>query len=320
MNKCVVSVVIVSYNTSDMTVACLNSVMRETVENKYEIIVFDNSSSDDSVSAIREAFGDAITLLTSDINVGFAVGNNLAAERATGDYILLLNPDTVVLDSAIDRLVDFAKAHSEAGIWGGRTLFGNGSLNPASCWSKQTLRSLILQAVGLTSLFRKSSYFNLEGIGGWNREGERHVDIVSGCFLLITRSLWHDLGGFRKEFFMYGEEADLCLRAKKLGAKPLVTSVATIIHYGGASEKVRADKMVRLLKAKMLLIQFHFSVVSRQVGSYLLYLWPLSRYLAHNFLARFGFVSSKEPLKVWYEVLTRKSEWFVSIDGSSDSK
>lgn len=305
------SIIVVSYNTRDMTLACLRSVFRETRDTTFELTVLDNASGDGSADAIRAEFGDRLRLMASAENLGFAAGNNRAAENARGEYLLLLNPDTVVLDGAIDRLIEFARKHPQAGIWGGRTLFGDGSLNPASCWSRQTLRSLLFQAAGLSSLFRRSSFFNPEGMGGWNREGIRAVDIVSGCFLLIRRDLWEALGGFRDIFFMYGEEADLCLRARALGARPMVTSAATIIHHGGASEKARAGKLVRLLRAKTLLIRFHFPAAGRWVGARLLYLWPLSRYFAHSVLAALGRPTSGEARRVWAEVLRKKREWFA---------
>lgn len=304
------SIIVVSYNTCDMTLACLRSVFGETRDTAFELIVLDNASADGSAQAIQAEFGDRIKFVAAAENLGFAAGNNRAIENAGGAYLLLLNPDTVVLDGAIDRLFEFARKQPDAGIWGGRTLFGDGSLNPASCWSRQTLPSLIFQALGLTSLFRRSSFFNPEGMGGWNREGIRAVDIVSGCFLLIRLDLWHALGGFRDIFFMYGEEADLCLRARALGARPMVTSAATIIHHGGASEKVRAGKLVRLLRAKTLLIRFHFPAAGKRLGAHLLYLWPLSRYFAHSMLAALGYSTSGEARKVWAEVLRQKDEWF----------
>jgi len=310
MSKPALSILVVSYNTRDMTLACLHSVFRET-RTAFELIVLDNASDDGSAEAVRAEFGDRVELISSAQNLGFAAGNNRAAEIACGEYLLLLNPDTVVLDGAIDRLIEFARKRPQTGIWGGRTLFADGSLNPASCWSRQTLRSLLFQAAGLSSLFRRSSFFNPEGMGGWNREGIREVDIVSGCFLLIRRELWEALGGFRDVFFMYGEEADLCLRARALGARPTVTSAATIIHHGGASEKARAGKLVRLLRAKTLLIRFHFPVVGRWAGARLLYLWPASRYWAHSILAALGRYASGDARKEWAEVLRHKHEWFA---------
>ncbi len=308
----ILSIIVISYNTREMTLECLRSVFRETKNSEFELIVLDNASADGSVVAIREEFGNKVTLIPSIENLGFAAGNNLAAINAKGHYLLLLNPDTVVINSAIDRLIEFANANPASGIWGGRTLFGDGTLNPASCWSRQSVWSLLCQALGLTSLFRRSIIFNPEGIGGWDRGGEREVDIVSGCFLLVKRGLWEPLGGFREEFFMYGEEADLCLRAQALGAKPIVTSTATIIHYGGASEKIRVDKLVRLLNAKKLLIQIHFSFWSKRLGFHLLFLWPLSRYAFHSVLSAFGRSSSREAATIWGEVLSRKAEWYMS--------
>ena len=313
MNNPTLSIIVISYNTRQMTLECLRSVFRETKKTGFELIVLDNASADGSAAAIEEEFGNRVRLIASPANLGFAGGNNRATEVAQGEFLLLLNPDTVVLDGAIDSLLEFARAHPEAGIWGGRTLFADGSLNPASCWSRQTLWSLFCQAIGFSSLFRRSSLFNPEGMGGWNREGVREVDIVSGCFLLLKRDLWQKLGGFREIFFMYGEEADLCLRAHKLGARPMVTSAATIIHYGGASEKIRADKLVRLLKAKMLLICEHFPPWSRRLGCRLLALWPISRYLAHAILSGVGLVAS-DRYAVWQQVKSRMSEWAIYPD------
>jgi hypothetical protein len=251
-----------------------------------------------------------VRLIGSSQNLGFAAANNRAADIANGDYLLLLNPDTIVLNGAIDSLFAFAKKYPSSGIWGGRTLFKDGSLNPSSCWGRQTVWSLFCQAVGLSVVFKHTRMFNPEGMGEWNREGVREVDIVSGCFLMIRRELWTALGGFREEFFMYGEEADLCLRAHSLGARPLVTSEATIIHYGGASERVLAEKLVRLLKAKALLIDMHFSPALRQMSRWLLFLWPVRRYCIHAVLASAGRRASVDARDAWLEAIRRFRDWW----------
>ena len=304
------SILVVSYNTKKMTLECLASVFEQTRLTTFELIVWDNASSDGSPEAIAEAYGSRVRFVKSDENLGFAAANNRAAEIATGDYLLLLNPDTIILDGAIDALAAFADQFPQCGIWGGRTLFKDGSLNPSSCWGRQTLWSLFCQATGLSVLFKHTSVFNPEGMGGWNREGVRAVDIVSGCFFMITSELWAALGGFREEFFMYGEEADLCLRAKKLGAAPRVTSDATIVHYGGASERVFADKLVRLLKAKILLINMHLPPVARQIGRYLLFLWPVRRYCLHAVLAAGGRRASNDARNAWLDAVRRYREWW----------
>lgn len=309
VNDVLLSIVIVSYNTRALTIECLRSVFQQTKKTSFEVIVLDNGSTDGTIRAIEAEFKGKVKLLRSEENLGFAAGTNKAVHATHGELLLLLNPDTVVLDHAIDKVVSFSIEKCDYGVWGGRTVFSDGSLNPASCWSRQTLWSLIMQATGLSSIFKSFTIFNPEGLGGWDREGIREVDIVSGCFLLIRRDLWDRLGGFREMFFMYGEEADLCLRARLLGARPIITSESTIIHYGGASDTIRADKLVRLLKAKMSLIRMHFPKHQQAMGCWLLSLWPKSRKMVHAILSVFGFSSSQQKYEVWKLVVLRKKEW-----------
>ena len=105
--------------------------------------------------------------------------------------------------------------------------------------------------VSAALVFPSSAIFNSESYGGWQRDTVRHVDIVTGCLFLIKRETWLRLGGFSPNFFMYGEEADLCLRALAQGCRPMVTPVATIVHHGGASEATRAGKVIKLFTAKV---------------------------------------------------------------------
>lgn len=269
----------------------------------YELIVLDNQSVDGSADAIAAEFPEVL-LVPSMENYGFAKGNNIAAEHARGEYLLLLNPDTIVLDGAIDRLVSFATTAPRARIWGGRTLYGDRSLNPGSCWRRMSLWNILCRTSGLTGVFPKSSLFNSEAYGGWDRTTERDVDIVCGCFLLIRREDWKVLGGFDTTFFMYGEEADLCLRADDvLGASPRICPEATIIHYGGASEKVQSDKMVRLLRAKTELINRHILWLLRPTARLLFRYWPFTRQL------NFRFRGHRDGYRVWREIWLRRAQW-----------
>jgi GT2 family glycosyltransferase len=304
-----VSILIVSHNTRAMTLAALDAVECAAKHLRYELIVVDNASRDGSPAAIAgHASGPRLWALAE--NIGFARATNLAAAQACGEYLLLLNPDTVALDGAIDELVAFARRTPEAGIWGGRTLFADGALNPSSCWGRMTLWNLVCRASGLTGLFPHSEICNAEAYGGWPRDTEREVDIVSGCFLLISRRRWRELGGFDAAFFMYGEDADLCLRARRAGARPRVTPGATIIHHGGASEPTRAAKMVKLLAAKALLIEREFAGPSRPLALLLLALWPASRALALTLAGRVaGRGEFAASAAVWREVWTRRGEW-----------
>lgn len=308
------TIIVVSYNTRAMTLACLESVVRETRATSYELLVVDNASKDGSAAAIAAHPGPH-RLIALDQNVGFARANNLAARMARGRHILLLNPDTEVRDGAIDKLMHFAAAQPQARIWGGRTIFADGRLNPASAWGRMTPWRLLCRATGLTGVFPRSSLFNGEAYGAWNRDRERDVDIVSGCFLLIERALWQTLDGFHPAYFMYGEDSDLCLRAARHGARPRITPEATIVHHGGASETVRADKMVRLLTAKASLIRHHFPRATVALGLALQAGWPLSRTLALHLMARL--TRSERHAKraaEWAEIWQRRREWLTGYD------
>jgi GT2 family glycosyltransferase len=294
-----------------MTLACLRSVYEQTKNISFELIVVDNDSKDGSAQAVKAQFPNCI-LVASKENLGFARANNLAALQTKGKYLLLLNPDTVVLDGAIEKLHAFARENPVNLVYGGRTLYGDHSLNPTSCWRRPTLWSLFCYAMGLTSMFRKSALFNPESYGNWQRDSVREVDIVTGCFLMIQKKLWNYLGGFDQQFFMYGEDADLCLRAFAKGARPIITPEATIIHYCGASETVRADKMVRLFRAKEQLVRVHWSPFIRHIGLALLRFSVLSRTVACHILTIFMPNRQNKNAESWKEIWQRRKEWQTS--------
>lgn len=280
-----VSILVVSYNTCALTRAAIESVVRETQSVRFEIIVVDNASHDGSAAMLRN-HPDVSRLIALKDNIGFARANNLAAEYAQGRYVLLLNPDTVVLDGAIDRLVAFADCNKQALIWGGQTQFEDGTLNPTSVWRHLSPWSLLCRITGLTAIFPASELFNPEAYGAWPRDRVRQVDIVSGCFFMMPSTVWTALGGFDPVYFMYGEEADLCLRAKRIGAQPLFTPDAKIIHYGGKSEATRSGKMIKLLSALATLIGRHWPYPMNEAGQKMLLAWPLTRWIALSAASR----------------------------------
>ena len=304
----VFSVVIISYNTRELTLACLASLKAQT-SLPHDIIVVDNASSDGSAIAIKARYPD-ITVIKSQENLGFALAHDLAVPEAKSDFLVFLNPDTVVLEGALDRLFEFAKERPEAGIWGGNTVFADHSLNPTACYAKMSVWSIACRLLGLNGICRKSSLFNPEFFGGWDHGTERQVDIVTGCLLMIRRDLWNRLGGFDTAFSLYGEDADLCLRAIEIGAKPRVTPKAEIIHYGGASQKIPADKIIRVYRAKLALIARHFAEGHRDFGQFLFRLIPLSRSISYRLLYSLpGGDCFEDKARTWTEVWARRAEW-----------
>jgi GT2 family glycosyltransferase len=302
-----ISIIVVSYNTREMTLACLRSIGEQTRDTPYELIVVDNDSSDGSAEAIAAELPD-VQLIRLAQNIGFARANNLAADRARGERLLLLNPDTVVIDRAIDRLVAFADARPGAKIWGGRTLFGDRTLNPTSCWGRMTVWNLFCRATGLTALFPRSEFFNSETYGDWQRDSVREVDIVTGCLLLIAKRLWDELDGFRSHYFMYGEEADLCLRASAKGASPALTPEATIIHHGSASDS--GSKAVSVAAARVTLIREHWAPVERRLGIALSWASALTHHVGYSLAAMvLSRPSIKAQADLHREVWLERSRW-----------
>ena len=305
----VVSIIIVSYNTRELTLACLRSLAEQT-KIRHEVILVDNASHDGSAAAVIDEF-PGVHVIESDANLGFARANNAAADVGTAEFLLLLNPDTVVLNGAVDRLIAFARSRPENRIWGGRTVFADGRLNPSSCWRRPGTWTAFCRATALDQLFAQNAVLNSEAYGGWQRDTERSVDIVSGCFFLIERELWDALGGFDPTFVMYGEEADLCLRAVPHGARPVITPTAEIVHLGGASERVRSDRLVRLLSAKVTLARRHASSVARPISIALVRAWPLSRVIGARAAAALAPTNERRRSRAeWRSIWERRSLWW----------
>lgn len=302
-----VSVLMVSYNTRALTLACLSSLRAAARGLALEIVVVDNASADGSAQAIRDAHPD-VALIAAGENLGFGRATNLAARAARAPFLLLLNPDTLVREGCVARLLAFAAEHPEAGIVGGRTFFPDGRLNPTSCWGRPTPWSLFCMGLGLSSLLRRNRVFDPESLGPWERDTMREVDVVTGCLFFVRRELWERLGGFDERFFMYAEDADLCLRARAAGSRVLLCPQAEIVHVGGASEPVRADKLVRLFRAKAQLFEKHWSPGAARFGVAMLDLWALTRSAAHFLASRFS-PARRAAWLAWRDVWRRRAEW-----------
>lgn len=259
-----IAILIVSYNSAAHLGDCLTSVFREGRRLALEVIVVDNDSADDSAGLIRREF-PAVTLLTPGRNLGFAAGVNLAARHATAEYLLLLNPDTVLLAGALEALLQFARRAPHHGLYGARTLRSDGNVEPSSCWGLPTLWSLTMFASGLSSLARRHRLFDPESLGSWPRDTVREVGVISGCCLLVAHRAWVQLGGLDERFFMYGEDADFAMRARAAGYRPILCPEARLIHEVGQSS-TRARKLLLLFQGKATLVRTHWRGLRRVLG------------------------------------------------------
>ena len=303
------TVIMISYNTRDLTLAALRTLYATTRRTRFHTVVWDNDSKDGSVEAIAAEFPQ-VELIASKENLGFARANNVVAERAATEWLLLLNPDTECHEGAVDNLMDFSRAHPQAGITGGRTVFPDGRLNIASCWRRMTLWSLFCASVGLTAAFPKSTLFNPEAMPDWKRDSVREVDIIVGCLLMIRRQLWNELGGFDLRYFMYGEEADLCARARERGYRPMITPDAEIMHIVGAASASLARKRIPLTKARVTLMRDHWPAWQVPLGAALFWFSVAQRRLAAgalNILKPGEKSTSRKAL--WDDMWQSRNDW-----------
>ncbi len=264
-----VAILIVTYNSEDQIEACLRSVQAQRRAVTQQIVVVDNDSKDGTVALIRAKFPDVL-LVTPGANLGFAKGVNLAARHADAEYLLLLNPDTEVTDHAIDVVVEFARRHPQYGLYGGRTLKPNGSLEPSSCWGLPSLWSMGLFAFGITTLAPRNRWLDPESLGGWARDTVREVGVITGCFLLAHREVWQRLGGLDERYFMYGEDTDLSLRAWQAGYRPVICPDAKVIHEVGQSSSTPLHKAFLLYRGKASYVRARWTGLSRWIGLTLL--------------------------------------------------
>lgn len=301
-----VSILIVAYECRDALGECLRSIEPAKGEVAVEIVVCDNASTDGTVELLRSEFPD-VRLVALPENVGFARGVNRAAELASGEYLLLLNPDTVLHeDGGLERLLAFARGHPEHGLYGGRTLWPDGSLCPGSVWGAPSLWSHACFAFLLSSAFRGSRVFDPDSLGRWRRDSVRRVGVVTGCLLLVTREDWEALGGFDERFFMYGEDVDLSLRAARAGRPPVLVPAIEITHTVGVSSESRPGRKTLVMKGKATVARKHSG--------------PVRRTLALG-LMRLG-VGIRALLRIdpWPEVWRARSEWLAGYPPASEPR
>ena len=304
-----VDIILVSYNTAEYTVRAIESIFEQTKITDVNLIVVDNDSSDNSVELIKDKFPE-IELIETGANLGFAGGVNVGAKSGQAEYVLLLNPDTVILDGAIDKLVKFATSHPKSGVWGGVTLNNDLSLNPNNARARISFKTLLFSATGLSKIFRNSCYFNYDNYGCWDRLSERDVDVITGCFFLTPRSLWESLEGLDETFFMYAEEADYCIRAIEKGYQPRVTPEARIIHHGGVSEANLSGKMIKLLKGKAHFIKKHEPSWKQPIYKGLLLAHVFNKYLSSG-LAALLKKDAKAVHGEWKEIFKQRQAWLA---------
>ena len=253
------SVIIVNYNVQYFLDQCLKSVFRSGKDLHMEVIVVDNNSVDGSQEMICEKYPQ-VQLIANQENAGFSKANNQAIRISRGKYILLLNPDTVVEDDTLTRVVRFMDEHPDAGGLGVRMLDGQGQFLPESKRGLPTPAVAFYKIFGLSKLFPRSKTFGKYHLGYLDPEKTHEVEILSGAFMLLRKETLEKTGYLDEEFFMYGEDIDLSYRITQAGYKNYYFPETRIIHYKGESTKKSSVNYVLVFyNAMIIFARKHFS-------------------------------------------------------------
>jgi O-antigen biosynthesis protein len=251
------SIIIVNYNVKYFLEHCLISVLAACKNISSEIWVVDNASTDDSVSMVQQKFL-SVKLIANTKNVGFAKANNQALAQATGQYILYLNPDTILPEDSLIKCLNYLQKNPKVGALGAKLIDGKGVFLPESKRGFPSPSAAFFKISGLSSIFSKSKFFNKYHAGYLSTHTTNEVDVLVGCFMIMPAALAKKLGGFSEDYFMYGEDIDLSYMVQKAGYTNVYFADTTVIHYKGESTKKGSLNYVKLFyKAMIIFAQKH---------------------------------------------------------------
>lgn len=231
------SIVILCWNDQKVVAECLRTIYATTHSIDFEIIISDNGSTDKSAEFVRETYPQ-VRVIENGRNLRFAKGNNVGIRASCGEYVLILNPDTIMREGTLETMIRFADEHPEAGAFACRVLNPDGSYQ-VSARPFASLRGEWIAGLYLRGLGRLGRWFVSDTYPGWQGETERNVDWVMGCFILVRANLLKQIGGFDERFFYYYEDMDLCRRIWESGNRIIYTPSASIIHLKGQSTSLR---------------------------------------------------------------------------------
>jgi len=283
------SVIIVNYNVEYFLEQCLNSVYKALKLVQGEVFVVDNNSIDGSVEMVKQKFPQ-VHLISNTVNTGFSVANNQAIKQAKGEYILLLNPDTIVEEDTFKQVIDFMDKHPEAGGLGVKMIDGKGIFLPESKRGLPTPEVAFYKIFGLSKLFPKSKKFGKYHLSYLSNDDIHQIDVLSGAFMLMRKQTLDKIGLLDEAFFMYGEDIDLSYRIILGGYKNYYYPKTRIIHYKGESTKKSSVNYVFVFyNAMIIFAQKHFSQKNAKLFSFLINLaiyFRASIALFHRFIKK----------------------------------
>ena len=253
------SVIIVNYNVKYFLEQCLYSVQKACAKMNAEIIVADNNSTDGSRDFLEPLF-PRVNFIWNSSNEGFAKANNRALAAAKGEYILFLNPDTLVPEDCFEKGMDFLRSNDRAGAMGIKMIDGSGNFLKESKRAFPSPLTSLYKLSGLSMLFPRSKTFAKYHLGHLDENENQEIDVLAGAFMMIPGKILKEIGNFDERFFMYGEDVDLSFRIQKAGYKNYYFAGSNIIHFKGESTKRGSLNYVRLFyQAMNLFVKKHYS-------------------------------------------------------------
>ncbi len=251
------SVIVVTHNSEESIARCIESIPQSARDSSYEVIVVDNHSRDRTLEVARRY--EFAAIVQNDSNLGFATACNMGARKATGEYLLFLNPDAYLLNDAIDSIADCELEIGGNAIIGGRVISPDGKVT-RNIRGFPSLLNVLSESFFLYKLFPLSKKFGSYYYTNVNHTEAANVDAVEGSFILIPRMIFEKLGGFDEDYFLYSEDTDLCYRAKKNLIPVVYFPGATAVHSGqGAAGKVSRRYILSMHLGQLKFIRRHFS-------------------------------------------------------------
>ncbi len=253
------SIIIVNYNVKYFLEKCLNSTLAACKNIDAEIFVVDNNSSDGSKEFFFDKFS-SVKFIWNKENVGFAKANNIALRQCSGEYILFLNPDTIVPEDCLEKCLAFCKTKKNIGALGVHMVDGKGNFLKESKRAFPGLATAFYKLIGLADLFPTSKTFAKYYLGDLDEHTTNEVDVLAGAFMLHPKKVLDEVGSFDEQFFMYGEDVDLSYRIQKAGYKNYYFAETTIIHFKGESTKAGDLNYVKHFYGAMaIFVKKHYS-------------------------------------------------------------
>jgi GT2 family glycosyltransferase len=310
------TVVIVSYNVSYFLEQCLHSVLKAAGRLSCEVIVVDNNSVDGSVALVRQKF-PSVKLIVNKDNVGFSKANNQAIRESSGEYVLLLNPDTLVEEDTFAKTVAFMNEHPDAGGLGVKMIDGKGRFLPESKRGLPTPSVAFYKIFGLSAIFPKSKTFGKYHLGYLSKEATHSIEVLSGAFMLMRKSVLDKVGLLDEDFFMYGEDIDLSYRIILGGYKNYYFHDARIIHYKGESTKKSSVNYVFVFyRAMVIFAKKHFSKRNAKTFGFFI---NLAIYIRAGLAILQRFISKVfiylADFAIVFLLLILLKTWYVSVSG-----